>query len=113
MSEPTERQRRQGKRLLVAAVGVATVSYVGSACGVQTSSTTSGNLVPPPPREAAAAEPDASDRKFISPSGNLMATPSGLDGSAPSASDASLEMKLEPLPQTSGNLMPPPPPKKK
>lgn len=103
--------RRNGKRLLVAAIGVATVSYVGSACGVQTSSTTSGNLVPPPPRDAAdVGSPDASDRNFISPSGNLMATPTGLDAGQPVPPDASLEINLEPPPRTSGNLMPPPPP---
>jgi len=126
MSEQPERKRK-GKRLLVAAVGVATASYViGSGCGVQTSSTTSGNLVPPPPRDAAAPQQDedASDRMFLSPAGNLMARPEALDAALPSSgnlvpppnsvpADRVDASSPELLQATSGNLMPPPPTKKK
>ncbi len=76
MSKPSKVQTR---KLLVAAVGVASVSYV--AC---TSSTTSGNLVPPPGDASMDAAPDTANEAaadiFIG-SGNLVAPLA--DASAP------------------------------
>lgn len=75
-----------GRKLLVASLGVATLSYV--AC---TTSPSSGNLMFPD-GDAAADGPVTS--------GNLMPPPPP-DGAADAKPDA---------PVTSGNLMPPPPP---
>jgi hypothetical protein len=50
MAGSSKRERR-GRRLLVAAIGVATVSYASSQGGCKrepVSSFTSGNLIPPP-----------------------------------------------------------------
>jgi hypothetical protein len=107
MSEQTAR-RRNRKQLLIAAVGVATVSYLGSGCNrVQVSSATSGNLMAPPPAEAAV--PQLADAGQvapgpIAPSGNLMAPPQDAALQAPDVLDT---------PNVSGNLMPPPPAQRK
>jgi len=80
---------RKGKRLLVAALGVATVSFAsGQGCGSDsgTERFTSGNLIPAPPLEAGAfprdaalpeALPDAQakDAGVLPPSGNLPPPP--------------------------------------
>ncbi len=105
-------RKRPGKPLLIATLGLATLSYAtAQGCGddeptpsgnllappVDASvdggrdsgamDATSGNLLPPPPQDAAL---DA-----LTPSGNLIAPPG----------DASLDAQLPP---TSGNLLPPP-----
>jgi hypothetical protein len=76
-------RRRRGRKLLVASIGVATVSYV-LAC--QTTET-SGNLVAPPPTEAG-----KDVRDDIISSGNLVAPPppedAGDSGNPSDASDA-------------------------
>jgi len=79
------KKRVLGRKLLVASVGVAAISYV--AC---TTTQTSGNLMAPETDAAADAEPDAPVT-----SGNLMPPPP-----VDAGPDA---------PVTSGNLMPPPP----
>jgi hypothetical protein len=104
MSEHAQRKRK-GKRLLVAAIGVATASYVGSSgCNrAQVGTATSGNLMAPPPAEAAVPSPDgAGDAEPIQPSGNLMAPPQDA---------AQVEPAVPEIPQATGNLMPPPPAK--
>ena len=105
--------------LLVASVGVATVSYALAACEKQpagnlappqppvTADPVSGNLAPPPAKpdlpDAAPPAPVASDNaKAVSPTGgNLMAPPRP----EPSASTAPAKPKPPPH---AGNLMPPP-----
>jgi hypothetical protein len=82
------RPRQLGPRkLLVAAVGVATVNYLAIACGGKESSSggpTSGNLPAP--------NYDAADQYIPPTSGNLPAPPppvdSGTDADASDASDA-------------------------
>ena len=78
-------RRRIAKKLLVASLGVAAVSYV-VACEKQPV----GNLAPPPDVTA-------------QPPGNLMAPPPPLPVDAAAAPQPSLEPPV-------GNLMPPPPP---
>lgn len=81
------KKRVIGRKLLVASVGVAAISYV--AC---TTTQTSGNLMAP--EVDASAEEDAQPDALVT-SGNLMPPPE-----ADARADA---------PVTSGNLMPPPP----
>jgi glycerate-2-kinase len=53
---------RKGKRLLVAAVGVATVSFAAcDGCGPRVETITSGNLMPTPAQEAGAEPVTVSD----------------------------------------------------
>jgi hypothetical protein len=82
MLAPASRPR-QGKRLLVAAVGVATVSFVSSqGCQPRTETFTSGNLLPAPPYEAGAEPVTLRDAgPELPPSGNLPPEPS--DASQP------------------------------
>jgi hypothetical protein len=61
----SKKRERSGRRLLVAAIGVATVSYASSQGGCKrepVSSFTSGNLIPPPAADAGPpqSEQDAS-----------------------------------------------------
>ncbi len=78
---PSPPRKRLGRKLLVAAVGVATVSYV--ACS---QNTTSGNLVAPPADAMTDVAPDVGPDAI---SGNLIAPP---PDAAPDASvDASLD----------------------
>lgn len=88
-----------GRKLLVASIGVAAVSYV--ACS--TTPETSGNLVAPPVDAAGGDAPSDA----ASSSGNLMPPPpvdASRDGTVPA--DAS-DDGLAPIDATSGNLMPP------
>jgi hypothetical protein len=96
--------KRRGKRLLVASIGVATVSYLALQSGctdLGEETFTSGNLVAPPldasvepvlPGDAARPADAGSDA--LIGSGNLLPPP------ADASSDALI---------TSGNLLPPPP----
>ena len=91
--------RKPGRKLLVASVGVASVSYV-LAC---TARHTSGNLVIPhpstePPIDDPVAQPEPPD--------------AGDGGEATLAPDASAAELLQqfPKPDAVGNLMPPPAP---
>lgn len=79
---PPPRRRHLGRKLLIAAVGVATISYV--ACN---STTTSGNLVAPP--EDAQVD-------------------SGTDASADAPDTAAADVALDRM-AMSGNLIAPPP----
>jgi hypothetical protein len=128
MSDPT-RSKRKGKRLLVAALGVATVSYLNAqGCTEETERFTSGNLVPGPPDFVTTGDGGAADAARIDTgidtgiptsgnllpppvvdtgiptSGNLLPPPA-VDASADAAKDAALDTGLP----TSGNLLPPPP----
>jgi hypothetical protein len=96
MSTP---KRVVGKKLLVASVGVAAISYM--AC---TTSETSGNLVSPID-DASVAPLDAADAKddALISSGNLVAPPPD-DAGADAAKDAADEDVFI----GSGNLVPPP-----
>jgi len=94
--EPTSKPRK-GRALLVAAIGVATMSYGGVQSGCGSTIVTSGNLVSPPPADAGAGDAGAgdagSDKDGSMPvSGNLLPPPED---------DAGIV--------TSGNLLPPPP----
>jgi hypothetical protein len=61
MAAPPSRPRER-KRLLVAAVGVATVSFVAcDGCGPRVETFTSGNLLPAPAHEAGPAPIAAED----------------------------------------------------
>lgn len=83
----SNRRERRGRRLLVAAIGVATVSYASSQGGCKrepVSSFTSGNLIPPP-ADAGRVLPEQ-----------------GVEAAPPPISDASLP--------TSGDLPPSAPP---
>jgi hypothetical protein len=63
MAGSNERERR-GRRLLVAAIGVATVSYASAQSGCKrepVSSFTSGNLIPPPADVGAPPSEQGSD----------------------------------------------------
>jgi hypothetical protein len=95
--------RPQGTKLLVATLGLATVSYVG--CG---NSHPPGNLMQSPdPTETASNGPDDH------PPGNLMAPP-GMPTTTPSASATTTATAVDDPDMPHGNLMaPPPPPKKK
>lgn len=117
MSSPPPPKKPVGRKLLVAAIGVATVSYV-VACGGKTDDDTqgtkadsgvndagpdvsSGNLVPPPDDTMApdTLGPDIS-------SGNLVPPPDSMDDDT-GAPDTSAEDTLTPD-ISSGNLVPPP-----
>jgi hypothetical protein len=75
--------RVHAKKLLIAAVGVASVNYVVAGCGGQSAS--SGNLVPPP----ADASADAShDEDVFIVSGNLAAPPDSTGGFGYDASES-------------------------
>lgn len=121
---------RKGKRLLVAAVGVATVSFIsGQGCEPDTTSFTSGNLLPAPPL-VSGSTPDAGDASSVGDaasdndvhttivvSGNLLPPP-GTDASQAALDAASQDAApQDAAPQnaardtglpTSGNLLPPP-----
>jgi periplasmic protein TonB len=84
-------RRRISRKLLVASVGVAAVSYVAIACEKQPV----GNLAPPPARDAAVEQQV----------GNLMAPPEPPPPPPPVVRDAQSPRDIPP-----GNLMPPPPP---
>jgi hypothetical protein len=84
----TRRLPLNSRKLLVAAVGVAAVSYVG--CNSIDSGRTSGNLMSPEPQEAGQFPPGP----FPPTSGNLMAPDAQVvdaadDGAEAGASDAS------------------------
>jgi len=83
---------RKGRALLVAAIGVATMSYGGVQSGCSTSITTSGNLVSPPPADAGTGDAGSDKDASMPTSGNLLPPPE------PDAAIVS-----------SGNLVPPPP----
>lgn len=106
MAASSNNGERKGKRLLVAAIGVATISYMSSQSGCKrepTATTTSGNLVPPP----AEAGPVPPDDIGVQSSGNLVPPP---PADAGRVEDAGVEVPLVPT----GNLVVPPPvPKKK
>jgi hypothetical protein len=117
MAPPT-RSPRKGKRLLVAAVGVATVSFVSSqGCEPHTETFTSGNLLPAPPYEAGISpvtSPDAADHAPLDASGPLptsgnLLPPQPLDASqtAMDAAHVAASTHDSSLP-TTGNLLPPP-----
>lgn len=98
MSTPPPDKKR-GRKLLVAAVGVATVSYV-VACGSQTE--TSGNLMPPDTGKV----DGGGETGFDVSSGNLVAPDTGTpDTSAPDAGDAATDTGGFDV--SSGNLVPP------
>lgn len=117
MTEPMS-PKRKGKRLLVAAVGVATASYVSvQGCAEQYETVTSGNLLPGPPQfEQQDAEPaitrDAAvtQDSSLPTSGNLLPPPppdAMVSGNLvpPPPVDAAMDTSLP----NSGNLLPPPP----
>ncbi len=95
MSTPPPDKKR-GRKLLVAAVGVATVSYV-VACG----STTSGNLMPPEDTGKADGGGEAGDAGFDVSSGNLVAPDTGTPDTTDAATDTGG------FDVSSGNLVPP------
>jgi hypothetical protein len=103
MAAPAAPERNR-KRLLVAAIGVATISYASSqGCEPQpTMTSTSGNLVPPP--ADANPLPPARDAELPS-SGNLLPPPPRDAGPPQDAAPDALP--------TSGNLVPPPPREKR
>lgn len=97
------KRRLQTKKVLVAAIGVATVSYA-FACGETQS--TSGNLMAPDADTSADARNDSNGNADVSSSGNLMAPPP-VDAEADTALDsATLDTGADV--SSSGNLMPPP-----
>lgn len=77
-------KRAQGRKLLIASIGIATVSYLG--CSNETNPPVSGNLMPP------------SDAGKDGQGG----------GSASSSSSSSDASSSSGKPPTSGNLVPPP-----
>jgi len=102
---------RKGKALLVAAIGVATVSYL-KGCAEDHQSFSSGNLLPGPPDPAltrdAAADGAAPSDASLPGSGNLLPPPG--DASLPPVSGNLLPPPGDAsLPPVSGNLLPPPP----
>jgi hypothetical protein len=98
--------KRRGKRLLVASIGLATLSYVGApGCG-DDDLEGSGNLLVPPTHDAGPdAAMDAGDPGM--PTGNLLPPPLLQDSGnllAPPPTDASTDSAIP----ASGNLLAPP-----
>lgn len=93
------------RKLLVASLGVATVSYVG--CADSSSNTgDGGNAAQGPDGNLMAPPPDAQDDVTTGPVGNLMAPPPPDATDAPSEpADAPFDVFFGP----EGNLMAPPP----
>ncbi len=81
------------RKLLVAAVGVATLNCVAIAC----TPPTSGNLPAPTDRDAAAAAPTPTN---VPPTSGNLPAPTPVDAATPTPTI---------VPPTSGNLMVPPP----
>lgn len=100
----TTTRKRPGKPLLLATIGLATLSYASAqGCG-DDEPTGSGNLLPPPQDAGLDASKD-SGPPILLDSGNLLAPPPQ-DAAADSAlGDAALDAQLP----SSGNLVPPPP----
>lgn len=100
MSTPRPPSKKPGKRLLVASIGVATITYVSSQTGCalehDDDPVTSGNLLSPPSVEPALRNDgglrDGAADAEIFVSGNLVAPPYDRDATI----------------VTSGNLLPPP-----
>lgn len=91
-------KRPVGRKLLVASLGVAAVSY---ACST---SETSGNLMPPDPTDADTSNDAGTEEDAFIGSGNLMPPPpEDASGDASSVKDATDEDAFI----GSGNLMPP------
>ena len=91
----TMRRPLLARKLLIASLGVATISYVG--CADNNSGGDGGTVVPGPEGNLMAPPPsDASGDVSFGPEGNLMAPP---------PSDASGDVSFGP----EGNLMAPPP----
>jgi len=90
-----EPKKRVGRKLLVAAVGVATVSYV-VACGSTSQGETSGNLV----------APDTGSDTFVS-SGNLVPPDTGTPDTSKSEAATDSASDVIPFDVSSGNLVPP------
>jgi hypothetical protein len=122
MSKP---QRPKRRMLLVASIGVATVSYAVAACEKQPAGNLAppqppatqqpvGNLAAPPDQPMPSAEPTATASTPISPTtGNLMA-PVDKPTPTPSASASTTSTTTKPVPPRpphAGNLMAPPPKK--
>jgi hypothetical protein len=80
-------KRTQGRKLLIASIGIATVSYLG--CGTDTNPPVSGNLMPP-----------LSDGGKEGQGGSSASSSSSSSSSGASSSSGK--------PPTSGNLVPPP-----
>jgi hypothetical protein len=108
----SDRKELKGRKLLIASVGLATMSYVG--CKLTDGSTT-GNLLPPPDAAPSDLRAEASPPP-LPPTGNLVPPPptdakdighdasDGRDG----AGDAPLDSTPDRIPPV-GNLLPPPP----
>lgn len=114
------RKPTQSRKLLIASVGVATISYV-AACGREP--VTSGNLVAPPQPEAAGAPTSGGEASVLvaggaggdaaipPTSGNLVAPPPTTPVPKPTSTpptSGNLVPPPKPTPPTSGNLVPPP-----
>ena len=108
---PFKPKGRKGKALLVAAIGVATVSYL-KGCAEEHQSFSSGNLLPGPPDPAltrdAAADGAAPSDASLPGTGNLLPPPG--DASLPPVSGNLLPPPPDGSLPVSGNLVPPPPP---
>jgi len=108
-------QQRKRKRLLVATIGVATVSFLGLQTGCRDEEpVSSGNLLPPGAidtsndptlaRDAASSDPLVGTGNLVAPppvSGNLLPPPTAVDAGP---KDAALDALI-----VSGNLVAPPP----
>ena len=97
------RKPSQSRKLLIASIGVATISYV-AACGGSSDPPTSGNLVSPPAAGAAGTVSGGASGAagFPPTSGNLVAPPAaGAGGTVSGGGTAG-------VPPTSGNLVAPP-----
>jgi hypothetical protein len=117
MTHDPQRQRKR-KRLLVASVGVATISFMALHAGCSDDEPVgSGNLLPPAPVDASTdpaiardAASDASSDALVS-SGNLVAPPPPTSGNLlpPAPVDASAQDAAKDALVVSGNLVAPPP----
>lgn len=98
--------KRRGKRLLVATIGLATLSYAGApGCGDDLG--TSGNLLLPPAQDAGRDASMDAGGDLGTPTGNLLPPPLYQDSGnllAPPPTDASTDSALP----TTGNLLAPP-----